>query len=196
MGATKFSGAVHLAVEAGCGGTTFALQATRNGLKENGHVVWVSPEMPDSGRFSQLFAKVNPIGVSRLHLAASGDNIGKGIASARSLLDLLDNLTLVVVDDWCAPEGRPTTEVVDAMCGIISHALEKEVSIIAVSAAYEDASGESDWKARGQTALEGAGADTWFLLKCSSGGLSRRELRKQSDEVVDLMLGDEGFSEC
>jgi hypothetical protein len=192
MDATQFEGAIHLVVEAGCGGTTFALQATRNHLNENGHVAWVCPEMPDRVRFSQLFAEVNPVAVSRLHLAASGDNIEKGIASARDLLNLLGNLTLVVIDDWCPVEGRPSSEVIEAMCGIIGHAREKEVAIIAVSAAYEDASGESEWKARGGSALEDAGARTWFLLS-GYGGMSRRELRKEGG-VVGLQLGDDGFS--
>lgn len=193
MDATQFDGAVHLAVESGCGGTTFALQIARNHLNENRHVAWVCPEMPNSARFGQLFANVNPIAVSRLHLAACGDNISKGIDSARELLDLLDNLTLVVIDDWCPSQGRPSSDVTQAMCGIIEHACEKEVPIIAVSAAYEDASGKAEWKARGRSTLEDVGAQTWFLLK-DEGGISRRVIRKQDGVEVGLQLDEEGFT--
>ena len=181
------SGCLHLSVEAGCGGTTWGLQHARDALSDGNHVVWICDEIPDSGRFSQIFQNVSPSAVSKLHLSAVGDNIEMGIFSAISLLNVLNNISLVVVDDWTANTGKATAELLNLMGGLIDECVEKEVELLAISAAYEDASG-GGWKARGNL----AGCDTWFLHR-SANEERIRELH-MGDDVQKFTLTDLGFT--
>ena len=178
---------VHLSVEAGCGGTTWGLQHARDVLSDGNHVVWICEEAPDSGRFSQIFSDTPPSAVSRLHLSAVGDNINTGILSAISLLNVLNNISLVVVDDWTANTGKASAELMNSMQNLIDECVKNEVRLVAISAAYEDASGEG-WKSRGD--LEGC--ETWFLHRCTrEEGI--RELHI-GDDVQAFVLTDLGFT--
>ena len=180
-------GCLHLSVEAGCGGTTWGLQHARDALLDGNHVVWICDEIPDSGRFSQIFQNISPSAVSKLHLSAVGDNIEMGILSAISLLNVLNNISLVVVDDWTANTGKATAELLNSMGGLIDECIEKEVQLLAISAAYEDVSG-GGWKSRGN--LEGC--DTWFLHRCANEERIR-ELH-MGDDVQKFTLTDLGFN--
>jgi len=178
------TGCVHLAVEAGCGGTTFALQQARTVLADGRHVVWVCAEMPDGQRFSQLYEDVSPVAVARLHMAAVGDNIGHGITSALGLLGALNSIGLVIVDDWTAKTGKAPAELLTSIRSLIDCCQEGEVPLLLISSAYEDASGKG-WKSRG-----GLKVETWFL---HPEEMSIRNIVK-SDSTQQCTLGDEGFT--
>ena len=180
------SGCVHLAVAGGCGGTTWGLQHARQILSDGHHVVWICEEIPDGNRFSQLFSDISPIAVSKLHLSAVGENTDVGIKSAMDLLGVLENIALVVVDDWTKKTGKPSGELRKSMQALISTCTNKEVALIAISSAYEDAGGAGG-KARGS--LEGC--DTWFLHRGQMDSMMR-ELHIR-DVVTEYVLGDEGF---
>ena len=111
---------VHLSVAGGCGGTTLGLQYARNVLSDGNHVVWICEEMPDGDRFSQIFSELSPVAVSKFHLSAVGDNTEIGINSAIGLLEVLSNIDLVVVDDWTAKFGKPSSELSRSMKNLIS----------------------------------------------------------------------------
>ena len=181
------TGCVHLAVAGGCGGTTWGLQHARSVLGEGHHVVWICEEIPDGGRFSQLFADVSPIAVSKLHLSAVGENTDVGIKSAIDLLNALENIALVVVDDWTNKSGKPSSDLRNSMHALITTCSDKGVSLIAISSAYEDANG-SGWKARGSL----KGCETWFLHRGQIDSMLR-ELHVDG-EVTEYMLSDEGFT--
>mgnify|MGYP001173366177 CR=1 FL=1 len=178
---------IHLSVEAGCGGTTWGLQQARDALSDGMHVVWICEESPDTGRFSQIFSDVSPTAVSKLHLSAVGDNIQRGILSAISLLNVLNNISLIVVDDWTPNTGKANAELVNSMRNLIDECLEKEVRLVAISAAYEDASG-GGWKSRGNLDC----CETWFLHRCE-----REERIRElhiGDDVQEFTLTDLGFT--
>ncbi|MDP6905949.1 MAG: hypothetical protein QF440_00850 [Candidatus Thalassarchaeaceae archaeon] len=180
------NGCIHLSVEAGCGGTTFALQIARDKLANGEHVVWVCNEIPDGLRMSQIYADVSPVAVSKLHMAAVGDNVIQGISSAQRLIPVLQSLGLIVVDDWAPKSGRVSTEVSANIRELIENASVKNTPLLLISAAYEDASGETGWKARGDIDVS-----TWFLHK-SQDGISKRELfHGDSISIYDLL--EEGF---
>lgn len=180
------TGCVHLAVEAGCGGTTFALQQARPLLAEGKHVVWVCRDMPDGARFSQLYEDVSPVAVARFHMAAVGDNIEHGLVSAQGLLGALNSIALVVVDDWTAKTGRVPAALTSSMKELIQSCTDSDVPLLMISSAYEDASGKG-WKARGSLKSE-----TWFLHR-SEGNDMLRELHR-GESVETLNIGDEGFT--
>ena len=181
------SGCVHLSVAGGCGGTTLGLQHARQVLISGDHVVWICEEIPDGNRFSQLFATVSPSVVSKLHLSAIGENTEVGIKSAIDLLSVLENISLVVVDDWTAKTGRPKADLRKSMQTLIAKCNEKDVAMIAISSAYEDATG-SGWKARGGLKQ----CETWFLHRGQMDSMYR-ELHIQG-EMTEYVLSDEGFT--
>ena len=181
------AGCVHLSVAGGCGGTTWGLQYARDSLSQGKHVVWICDEMPDGERFSQIFVDVSPSAVSKLHLSAVGENTELGIQSASSLLEVLNNIDLVVVDDWTSKSGKSKTPVVNAMNDLIKLCATNDVAIIAISAAYEDAAG-SGWKSRGTL----SGCETWFLHRNAVNAMMR-ELHTE-EGVQEYTLTDDGFT--
>jgi len=180
------SGCVHLSVAAGCGGTTWGLQQARNALKEGEHVVWICEESPDVGRFSQMFTNVSPSAVSKLHLSAVGENIETGIDSAISLLKVLSNISLVVVDDWTAKTGKTSPDLRKSMHELIEECKVNKVSLLIISSAYEDAGGDG-WKARGGLKE----CEIWFLHRCER---EERIRELHIDGVVnEFTITDDGF---
>jgi|ETNmetMinimDraft_21_1059911.scaffolds.fasta_scaffold14761_4 hypothetical protein len=181
------TGCVHLSVEAGCGGTTWGLQYAREVLGNDKHVVWICEEMPDGERFSQLFSQLHPTAVSKFHLSAIGENTDIGITSAIDLLDALKNIELVVIDDWTPKSGKSKSNVTKAMINLIQKCTVNDVRMIAISAAYEDASG-SGWKSRGNL----DGCEIWFLHRNNLESMMR-ELHTPADKL-NYTLSDEGFT--
>ena len=179
-------GGVHLAVEGGCGGTTVGLQMARKVLKQQKHVVWICQEMPDGDRFGQLFEDVSPAAVSRMHLIAVGEQTEQGVQSACALLRALNNIELVVVDDWTEKTGRAKSSVQNSMLNLFKETTSRNVSLLAISSAYEDANG-AGWRSR-KLELD----QTWFLHRSSLDPM-RRELHTP-EQTHHLVLGDAGFT--
>ena len=180
-------GCVHLSVAGGCGGTTWGLQHARDALEAGKHVVWICAEIPDSNRFAQMFENVSPAAVSKLHLSAVGDNIEIGIDSGIGLLDALNNIELVVVDDWTAKTGKPSSNLRKSIQNLIDVCQKSQVRLLVISSAYEDASG-SGWKSRGGL----KDCEIWFLHRCESEGRIR-ELH-MNETVSKFTITDDGFT--
>ena len=183
----NLEGCVHLSVEGGCGGTTFGLQHARQVLSTGNHVIWVCNEMPDGNRFAQLYNEVSPAAVSRMHLIAIGDNLEQGIRSATGLLNALNNIALVVVDDWTEKVGRASADAKAQIVQLSQTCTESNVPLLIISSAYEDAN-QKGWKARGNL----NGFEIHFLHR-SSVDTMIRELHN-GDQVQQFILGDEGFT--
>ena len=179
-------GCVHLSVAGGCGGTTWGLQHAREALEDGKHVVWICEEIPDANRFSQMFENVSPAVVSKLHLSAVGENIALGIESGVGLLNALNNISLVVVDDWTAKTGKPRSDLIKSIQNLIRVCKDNDVMLLLISSAYEDAGG-TGWKARG--ALKDC--EIWYLHRCETEGRIR-ELH-MTDSVQKFTITDEGF---
>ena len=199
MAALPMADQVHLCVEAGCGGTSWGLQLAREALARGAHVCWVCSEIPDGARFGQLFAEVSPAAVSRMHIAAVGENLTQGALSAVGLIESLGNLGLVVLDDWAPHAGQVPKASVDAVLRVAESARTAEVPLLIISAAFEDADPTSTpdgcpegWRGRKMSALGDAGFTHWFLLRHSKG-IARRVLH-QGDAVLDFTLEESGFT--
>jgi hypothetical protein len=183
----QISGCIHLSVAGGCGGTTCGLQYAREILDAGNHVVWICDSIPDGARFSQIFSDVSPSAVSKLHLSAVGDNTEIGINSAIDLMRVLQNIKLVVIDDWTAKTGRVSSTRLKAMHKLIDQCISSDVKLIAISSAYEDAGG-TGWKSRGNLAA----CETWFLHRSPVDSMMR-ELHINGN-VTQYILSDEGFT--
>ncbi len=181
------SGCVHLSVEGGCGGTTWALQYARNTLEMGKHVVWICNEIPDGERFSQIFTDVTPTAISKLHLSAVGENTEHGLVSATNLLRVLNNIELVVIDDWTSKTGKVKSSLQNSMNDLIELCTMNNVSMIAISSAYEDAAG-AGWKSRGNL----GGCHEWFLHRNNIESMLR-ELHTP-DGIQYFTISDNGFT--
>ena len=181
------NGCIHLSVSAGCGGTTFALQHARNALKEGYHVVWICNQIPDGVRFSQIFSDISPASVSKLHLSAVGENIEIGIQSAMDLMNALNNIALIVIDDWTTKSGRPSSNLRNQMHDLVNQCTIHGMPLLAISAAYENADG-GGWKSRGSL----DGCDVWYLHRSERDSMIR-ELHI-GDDVSEYTLHEEGFT--
>lgn len=188
----KLSPLTHLAVAEGCGGTTMAMQFARDTLLDGGRVIWVCETTPDPMRFSQLFDRVEVIALAKLHIHACGEGLAGGIDNARKLSTSLTP-QLVIVDDWTPRTGQADKLAINSVAELQSE-LDFKCPILIVSALYGDASGEHEWKVRGQAALDKINATTWLLTISSVGAVQKRILKVGEDEQYQLVIDDEGFS--
>ena len=186
--------AVHLAVESGCGGTTFALQQARMVLEGDGRVVWVCFQQPDPDRFSQLFGVLPPATLARFHRLVAGELMSQGIDSARELADSMSSIQLIVVDDWTPETGHVSAMTLASVAALAGSDFADRGGILLVSAAYSDASGkqvDGGLKARGENRLSEFGFSTWWL-QTDESGVGRRRVRVGEEEIA-LRLETEGF---
>jgi len=102
---------------------------------------------------------------------------------------------LVIVDDWTPRTGHADKLAIKSV-GELQSALDSKCPILMVSALYGDASGEQEWKVRGQAALDKISATTWLLTISSVGvgSVQKRILKVGEDEQYHLVIDDEGFS--
>ena len=188
----KLSPFTHLAVAEGCGGTTMAMQFARDTLLDDGRVVWVCESTPDPKRFSQLFDNVNVTALAKMHLLPCGEAISGGIDDARKLTAGLTP-QLIVIDDWTPRTGHADKLAIKSMDTLIS-TIDGKCPILIISSLYGDASGEGEWKIRGEKSLDKIGANTWFLM-IDSGGLGgvQKRILNVNDKNFIYTIGDDGF---
>ena len=185
--------AVHLSVESGCGGTTFAMQQARMVLEGDGRVVWVCFEQPDPERFSQLFGVLPPVSLARFHRLVAGELMPQGIDSACVLAESMKSIQLIVVDDWTPDTGHVSAMTLASVEALAGSNYAERGGLLLISAAYSDASGGqagSGLKARGEGRLSEIGFSTWWLQNDESG-VGRRIIRV-GDEEISLRLKSRG----
>ncbi len=188
----KLSTLTHLAVAEGCGGSTMAMQYARDTLLDGGRVIWVCESTPDPKRFSQLFENVNVIALSKIHLLPCGEAISSGIDDATKLSTSLSP-QLVVIDDWTPRIVHADKIAIDSLEKLNS-TVDNECPILITSSLYGDASGEGEWKIRGEKSLKLIGAESW-ILTIDEGGLGGVQERRLNlgDENKRFVISDEGF---
>ena len=111
---------IHLAVDGSCGGTTLGLQIARQAISNGERVLWAAPELPDSTRFSQIFADISPTESSRFHAMNLVGNVDQALDSLKKTATALPNVSLVVLDDYCPESGQIPGDVVAAVNKLIS----------------------------------------------------------------------------
>ncbi len=181
----------HLAVGEGCGGTSLALQYSRDILIDGGRVVWVCEKTPDPQRFSQILNNVDVALLAKFHMMECGEVIAGGVLTAGKLAERLTP-QLFVIDDWTPRTGQPdrlTISAIEKICKILE---STGCKLLITSALYGDASGKEQWKTRGKNLLEHLSPSNWRLT-ITEGGLQKRTLLAE-DETFQLQINDEGFS--
>ncbi|HIG03936.1 MAG TPA: hypothetical protein EYQ53_06120 [Candidatus Poseidoniales archaeon] len=159
---------VHLSVSGSIGGTTLALQYSREVLLSGGRVLWATPEMPDSVRFQQLFSDVDLIASSRFHALQFDDNLKHISMQIVNAKDTLPRVQLIVIDDWAPSEGQAPRENIDMVTEVLNHGSDS-CSIVIISKSYESPDAGIEMKVRGGSRLVDTGVETWHLLRQQDG---------------------------
>ena len=176
---------IHLAVEGSCGGTTLGLQMARQAISDGGRVLWASPEMPDTTRFSQIFSDISLTESSRFHAMNLVGNVDQALDSLRKTASALPNVSLVVLDDYCPESGQIPSDVVDAVNKLITNTNWTTLLISKGGVSMET---EEPLTARARNKINSD--EVWLLTRPSSD--SKRVLYN-SESQTPLRLVEEGF---
>ena len=87
-------------------GAPLGLHAAADTIESGQRVLWASVDMPDAGRFSQLFDHLSLVESSRFHAMNFGGKFERAIDAMVEAVNALPSVGLVVMDDWCEASGR------------------------------------------------------------------------------------------
>lgn len=182
---------IHLAVEGSTGGSTLGLHAAADTIESGQRVLWASVDMPDAGRFSQLFDHLSLVESSRFHAMNFGGKFERAIDAMVEAVNALPSVGLVVMDDWCEASGRLDGERLRHIKRF-SEACPKDIAVLLISKGTVDASGGSEdpIKARGEAAMNERGFEIWRLWRNGEG--PARVLDRNGERHA-LKIEDSGF---
>lgn len=176
--------AIHLAVEASCGGTSLGIQMARQAILDGGRVLWAAPELPDGTRFSQIFAGMELTASSRFHAMNLVGNMDQSLQSLMNAAEMLPGVVLVVLDDYCPDSGQLPKDIVTAVNKLIAGSDWTTLLISKGGVAMDS----TPLIARGKSKLK---TDTVWLLTRPEDN-SKRTLWVD-EEAIHLRLTEEGF---
>jgi len=183
---TDFDGSsIHLAVDGSCGGTTLGLQIARQAISNGERVLWAAPELPDSTRFSQIFADISPTESSRFHAMNLVGNLDQALESLSKTANALPNVSLVVLDDYCPDSGQIPNNIISAVNKFITNTTWTTM-LISKGGVSMDTAEPIIARSRNKIKTD----KVWLLTRPDTG--SKRVLVLSKSEV-DLRLVDEGF---
>jgi hypothetical protein len=182
---------IHLAVEGSSGGTTVGLHAAADTIHAGKRVLWASVEMPDPGRFSQLFSHLSLVESSRFHAMNFGGKFERAIDALIEAANALPSVALVVLDDWCEAIGRIPATNIEHIKRFGEHCPEG-ITVLLISKGSIDASGSTadPIVARGSEAMQDAGFTVWRLWKQEA---RHQRLLDRNGEHTVLNLTESGF---
>tara|TARA_B110000495_G_C22917622_1_gene536048 strand:+ start:260 stop:835 length:576 start_codon:yes stop_codon:yes gene_type:complete len=180
---------VHLSYEHGSGGTSFCLSIVKKVLKSGKRVIWLGRNIPDGERSSQILGLVSSDKLKKFMIMEIKENLMSSYAIIRNLLKGLNKGDLLVIDDWCAKEGRASKEDIKGLEEII-HNSEK-CKIIISSTSYENLENkEKRWEERGGAKIRNE-LSTVFLYRDSE--INNKRILKEQNKITIIRLLDSGF---
>ena len=194
-------GTTHLSVVSGSGGTTLGLQIARELILKNKHVFWISQNMPDPTRFSQLFGHVPFSSSSKLHISEAGENTEFAILSTMNVVSAMNNVGAVIIDDWLPRAGKASKKDVESVSKLSSVCRESDVSLLLISSAYENVEGQSSdsspadenwgYRVRAENLADSFVDQIWWLNLAGESNLRQLWIENQKTE---LRLEKSGFT--
>jgi hypothetical protein len=134
--------AIHLAIEGSVGGTSLALHLAANAIEEDGRVIWASKEMPNAGRFSQLFSHLSLIQSSRFHAMNLSGKMELAVPLIVQAMNSLPSVSMIILDDWCNSSGRISKDELTQVAKLLKQKKD-EVTLLLVSKGGIDVTGNS-----------------------------------------------------
>jgi len=175
---------IHLAVQESCGGSTIGLQMARQSIENGGRVLWAAPELPDGVRFSQIFDGIDPVSSSKFHAMNLVGNFDQALQALVSAAEMLPNVDLVVLDDYCPKSGKIPNDIIKGVNKLI------EVSnwttlLISKGGVSMD---EAPLNARGSNEINAS--TVWLLTRPQT---DNRRLLQMDDNTIELVLTEDGY---
>ena len=181
------SGPVHISVEEGIGGTSLCLSLAASVLQSDSRVVWFARKPLEPQRTREILSEVTESQLDRLFIVEFGTKLLTRINDLSSLIGILNESDLIVLDDWCPSSGRAPTDDLEAVRKLISST--RNTRLILTSKAYESPSSDGEkWKSRGAQ-LSGL-RQVWLLRE--EGVRNYRKLIDR-DLETNLVLNQTGF---
>ena len=194
-------GTTHLSVVSGSGGSTLGLQIARELILKNKHVFWISQNMPDPTRFSQIFSNVPFSSSSKLHISEAGENTEFAILSTMNVVSAMSNVGAVIIDDWLPRAGKASKKDVEPVSKLSSICRESDVSLLLISSAYENVEGQSSnsnpddenwgYRVRAKKLGDSFVDQIWWLNLADKSNLRHLWIE---NEKTELRLENNGFT--
>ena len=155
---------MHISASPGAGKTTLCLGVASDTVMNGGRVILACRKMPDPDRFREILRDIDEQGLMSISILNFSTDFAGNLDFILTRAEDFGREDVVIVDDWCANNGRARKDDVNAAKKL--SLIARETNLIITSSSYEDASGFSDsgWLTRGGTQIESSYA-TFLLLK-------------------------------
>ena len=180
---------VHISYEQGAGGTSLCLTIAKKHLKSGNKVIWLSKYLPDGERTAQIFSDLKKTELQKITFIEIEKNLEESSKFLKYLSKNMDQKDIIIIDDWCAKEGRAKKRDINALKNIVLN--YENVKIIVSSTCYSNLnSNEQEWESRGGKEIKDI-LDTIFLYRISE--MSNIRILKDGEETKTISLLQTGF---
>lgn len=183
--------AIHLAIEGSVGGTSLALHLAANAIEEDGRVIWASKEMPNAGRFSQLFSHLSLIQSSRFHAMNLSGKMELAVPLIVQAMNSLPSVSMIILDDWCDSSGRISKDELTQVAKLLKQKKD-EVTLLLVSKGGIDVTGNSadSIVVKSANVMQKSGFTIATLTREKDGPLRTLKI---GDNISKIKLEQSGF---
>ncbi|MAV60069.1 MAG: hypothetical protein CMA13_02075 [Euryarchaeota archaeon] len=183
------SGAIHLSYEQGSGGTSLCLTIARKILKNKKKVIWLSKELPDGKRSSQILSGLTERELENISFIFIKNNLEESVKRINVLFEMMTLKDLIVIDDWCDKSGRASKIDIIALEKIVTNF--NNTNIIVSSTSYQNIDSSTDkWESRGGNRIREI-MTTIFLYRETEMNIKR--ILKEGEELKIIKLLESGF---
>jgi len=184
--------AIHLAIEGSVGGTSLALHLAANAIEEDGRVIWASKEMPNAGRFSQLFSHLSLVQSSRFHAMNLSGKMELAVPLIVQAMNSLPSVSMIILDDWCDSSGRIGKDELTQVAKLLEQKKEG-VTLLLVSKGGIDVTGNSSDSivARSANVMQKSGFTIATLTREKDGPFRTLKI---GDNISKIKLEQSGFT--
>lgn len=184
--------AIHLAIEGSVGGTSLALHLAANAIEEEGRVIWASKEMPNAGRFSQLFSHLSLVQSSRFHAMNLSGKMELAVPLIVQAMNSLPSVSMIILDDWCDSSGRIGKDELTQVAKLLEQKKEG-VTLLLVSKGGIDVTGNSSDSivARSANVMQKSGFIIATLTREKDGPFRTLKI---GNNISKLKLEQSGFT--
>jgi hypothetical protein len=183
--------AIHLAIDGSVGGTSLALHLAANAIEEDGRVIWASKEMPNAGRFSQLFSHLSLIQSSRFHAMNLSGKMELAVPLIVQAMNSLPSVSMIILDDWCNSSGRISKDELTQVAKLLKQKKD-EVTLLLVSKGGIDVTGNSGDSivVKSANVMQKSGFTIATLTREKDGPLRTLKI---GDNISKIKLEQSGF---
>lgn len=184
--------AIHLAIEGSVGGTSLALHLAANAIEEDGRVIWGCKEMPNAGRFSQLFSHLSLVQSSRFHAMNLAGKMELAVPLIVQAMNSLPSVSMIILDDWCDSSGRISKDELTQVAKLLEQKKE-DVTLLLVSKGGIDVTGNSSDSivARSANVMQKSGYTIATLTREKDGPFRTLKI---GDDISKIKLEQYGFT--